>query len=116
EPGYMDDQYFGPLQPIKPGERFTGGYYTDPDNGGGYNYNFTKVDPKKPLKDTFVVPKFLPPSSDAVHTDPTPNTNEVGKTWWLLKGQAIPYTKELDTYPVGTIIPNMVVEPFTGDR
>jgi thiosulfate reductase cytochrome b subunit len=115
EPGYTDDQYFGPKTPIKPG-RYTGGYYADPDQGGGYDYNFTKLDPKKPLKDTYVVPKFLPHNGDAVHTDATANTHELGKTWWLLKGQAMPYTKEADTYPVGTLIPNIVIQPLTGDR
>jgi hypothetical protein len=101
---------------MKPGERYTGGYYPDPSNGGGYAYNFTKVDPKKPLKDTYVIPKLLPPSNDQVYSNPVASTHELGKVWWLLKGQAIPYSKELDTYPVGTIIPNIVIEPFTGDE
>ena len=71
EPGYADDMYFGPPTPVptKPGERYTGGYYNDPDKGGGYAYNFTKLDPSKSLANTFVVPKFLPPSN-AVHTNP----------------------------------------------
>ena len=41
----------------------------DPDKGGGYAYNFVKVDPKKHSQDTYVVPKFLPPHNDAVHTN-----------------------------------------------
>jgi hypothetical protein len=28
----------------------------------------------------------------------------------------MPYTKEADTYPVGAIMPNMVLEDLTGDR
>jgi thiosulfate reductase cytochrome b subunit len=116
EPGWADDMYFGPRKIVKPGERDSGGYFNDPDNGGGYNYNFVKVDPKKSLFDTYVIPKFLPLGTDAVHTNPAPDTNEVGKTWWILKARSVPYTKEADTYPVGTMIPNMVVEQFTGDR
>ena len=117
EPGYIHDQYFGPKQPIKPGERYTGGYFVDPNTqGGGYAYNFVKVEPKKPLRDTYVVPKYLPHNSDAVHSNADAATHELGKTWWLLKGQAVPYTKEADTYPVGTLIPNIIIEPFKGDE
>jgi len=117
EPGFMDDQYLGPTtpRPTNPKERYTGGYYADPDKGGGYAYNFVKLDPDKPVGETYVLPKFLPPPH-VVHTDPTPNTSEQGRTWWIHKAQAIPYTKEADTYPVGTIIPNIVLAPFTGDR
>ena len=115
EPGFADDQYFGPRTPVKPGERYTGGYYADPDQGGGYAYNFTKVDAKKPLIDTFVVPKFFP-AADAVHTNADPTKSEHGRTWWIHKAGAVPYTKEADTYPVGTLIPNIVISPLTGDR
>jgi hypothetical protein len=115
EPGYADDMYFGPRTEIKQGDRYTGGYYPDPDKGKGYAYNFVKVDPKKPVADTYVVPKLLPPA-EAVHTNADATTSELGKIWWILKPQGTPYTKEADTFPVGTLIPNMIVEPFTGDR
>jgi thiosulfate reductase cytochrome b subunit len=117
EPGYMDDQYFGPAVPIKdPKDRYTGGYYADPDKtGGGYAYNFTKVDPKKPLADTYVLPKLLPPTN-GIAPNPDPKTHEHGVTWWIHKSQGIPYTKEADTYPVGTLIPNIVISHFSGDR
>jgi len=117
EPGYADDMYFGPPTPLptKPGERYTGGYYNDPDKGGAYAINFVKLDPKKSLQDTYVLPKFLPPAH-AVHTNPEPVTNEHGRTWWIHKAEAIPYTKAADTYPVGTLIPNIVIGPLTGDR
>jgi len=115
EPGFADDMYFGPPAPTKPGERYTGGYYADPDKGGAYAYNFVKLDPKKSLEDGHVLPKFLPPAH-AVHTNPEPVTNEHGRTWWIHKAEAIPYTKAADTYPVGTLIPNIVIAPLTGDR
>src|SRR6185295_12716517 len=40
EPGYLDDMYFGPPEPLPadPKERYTGGYYPDPQPGGGYSY------------------------------------------------------------------------------
>jgi len=126
EPGFMDDQYFGPPTrdrarlpvdplPTNPKGRYTGGYYQDPDKGGGYAYNFVKLNPDKPLGETYVRPKFLP-LSNATHWNPDPSTSEQGRTWWIHKSEGIPYTKEADTYPVGTIIPNMVLERFTGDR
>jgi len=115
--GFMDDQYFGrpTARPTNPKERYTGGYYADPDKGGGYAYNFVKLDPDKPLGDTYVRPKFLPPPH-VVHTNPDAGTSEQGRTWWIHKAHAIPYTKEADTYPVGSIIPNIVLAPLTGDR
>jgi thiosulfate reductase cytochrome b subunit len=115
EPGWADDQWFGPAKPVEPGKRYTGGYHADPDQGGGYAYNFTKLDPKAPVSKTFVVPKFLPPA-EAVHTNADSRGNQHGKTWWIHKAGAVPYTKEADTYPVGTLIPNITIGPFTGDR
>jgi thiosulfate reductase cytochrome b subunit len=120
EPGYADDMYFGPKRPVEEaknrGRGYTGGYFEDPDKGvGGYSYNFVKVDPTKPLRDTYVVPKLLPPAN-AVHTNADATTSEAGRTWWILKPLGIPYTKEADTYSVGTLIPNIIVTPFTGDR
>jgi len=118
EPGFMDDQYFGPPTPLPTNrkERYTGGYYPDPDKGGGYAYNFVKVDPDKPLAETYVQPRFLPLDHHAIHWNADPGTSEQGRTWWIQKVEGIPYTKKADTYPVGAIIPNMVLEPFTGDR
>ena len=37
--------------------------------------------------------------------------------WWLALDDTVPYTQELDIYPVGSIIPSVIIEkPFTGDR
>ncbi len=74
-----------------------------------------KLDAKKRLEDTYVVPKFLPPAH-AVHTNQDPSRSEHERTWWIHKAEAIPYTKEADVYPVGTVIPNIVIAPLTGDR
>lgn len=117
EPGFLDDQYFGPATPLPTTlkERYTGGYYPDPNEGGGYAYNFVKLDPDKPLSETYVIPQFLPPPQ-VVYTNQDAATSDQGETWWIHKTQAIPYTKEADTYPVGSIIPNIVISPLTGDR
>jgi thiosulfate reductase cytochrome b subunit len=119
EPGYLDDQHFRGPDPVpvtlKPGERYTGGYHADPQPGGGYAYNFEKLDPRKPLAETFVRPKMLPArpmilrSADASESDHD-------AVWWLHKAQAIPYTPAADTYPVGALLPNIILEPFQGDR
>jgi hypothetical protein len=34
----------------------------------------------------------------------------------LHKATSVPYSETLDTYPVGTLLPNIVIEPFQGDR
>jgi hypothetical protein len=118
EPGYLDDQHFRSPEPVPADptkERYTGGYFADPSTGGGYDYNFVKTDPTKPLSETTVRPKMLP-RTPAILTNPDPTTSEQGVTWWIHKGQGIPYTAEADTYPVGTMIPNILLEPFQGDR
>ena len=51
EPGYMDDQYFGPPAPLPddPMQRYSGGYHPDPTTAGGYHLNFTALEPDKAL-------------------------------------------------------------------
>lgn len=117
EPGFLDDQYIGPATPLPedPNVRYTGGYYPDPNEGGGYAYNFVKLDPDKPVGETYVTPLFLPPP-DRVYTSQDAGTSEQGLTWWIHKAEAVPYTPEADVYPVGSIIPNIVISPLTGDR
>jgi thiosulfate reductase cytochrome b subunit len=117
EPGFMDDQHFrgpDPL-PIDTSTRFTGGYYADPGRGWGYQYNFDKFDPYKRLAKTYVRPLFLPAATvPAPNTDP--KTSNERETWWIQRASAIPYSEQADTLPVGTLIPNIVLEPFKGDR
>jgi thiosulfate reductase cytochrome b subunit len=118
EPGFLDDQHFRgpdpvPADPTK--DRYTGGYFADPTTGGGYAYNFVKLEPSKRLAETYVRPKMLPPSNNVV-PNPDPATSEHNATWWIHKAQGISDTAEADTYPVGTLIPNILIEPFQGDR
>jgi hypothetical protein len=37
--------------------------------------------------------------------------------WWMERTESVAYSKELDTYPVGTVIPAVLIErPFARDR
>jgi cytochrome b subunit of formate dehydrogenase len=117
EPGYVDDQHFRAPDPLptKPGERYMGGYFADPQPNGGYEYNFVKLDPKKPLAETYVRPKMLPLKFPVLlSADPTESSHDTA--WWIHKANGIPYSAAADTYPVGALIPNILVEPFQGDR
>jgi hypothetical protein len=118
EPGFLDDQHFRGRDPLPLDylfNRYTAGYYADPGRGWGYQYNFLKVDPYKPLAQTYVTPLFLPPANGSV-TNPDPTTSDEGETWWIQRATATPYSAAADTFPVGAIIPNIVLEPFKGDR
>lgn len=119
EPGFMDDMHFRGPDPVpaklKPGERYSAGYYADPAPGGGYTYNFEKLDPSKPLGETPVRPKMLPARFSVIRSaDPTESDHDTA--WWIHKAQGIPYSAAGDMYPVGALIPNIVVEAFQGDR
>jgi hypothetical protein len=119
EPGFMDDQHFRGPDPVLNDrtKRYTAGYYNDPGRGWGYQYNFEKVDPYKRLAQTTVRPLFLPASNGIVPApNSDPKTSDQAETWWIQRASAIPYTEAADTYPVGTLIPNIVLEPFKGDQ
>lgn len=120
EPGFMDDQHFrspDPLPEGPPKERYSAGYHADPKTGGGYTYNFERLQPDKPLTETYVRPKMLPPVDVALpKPDANPATSEQGVQWWIHQAAGRPYTPEADTYPVGTMLPNIIIEPFQGDR
>ena len=118
EPGYTDDQYFGPPdpRPDDPKKRYTAGYHADPKTGGGYRYNFVKLDPSKPLAETYVRPIKFPPVLETGKANTNPATSEPGIVWWIHDSQGIPYSEEADIYPVGTLIPNILIAPFQGDR
>ena len=115
--GQMDDTHFGaPIDPknIEAGEPHPGGYDKDPKEGGGYTDNFTKENdillPKRLPKDPKALmarlgtPKLDPNQSDDSH-------------YTILMDDTVPYTPELDTYPVGTLLPSLLIKgPFKGDR
>jgi hypothetical protein len=116
--GQIDDNYFGPpmTAPSKPGERYTGGYTQDPKDGGGFDQNWTKLE-----SSPFVVPKRLPKDFQAQQArlgtvNLNPLVGDDGQ-WWMALEDTVPYTQELDPYPVGTVIPSVLIDkPFVGDR
>lgn len=117
-PALVDDNYFGPLMPADKAEvRYTGGYTQDPKESGGYVLNWAKLDPAKPLNETLVLPKFLPlegPALTGMGLDPT---TDDGGTWYLRRDEVVPYDPVLDDYPLGTVLPGVVIDgAFTGDR
>jgi cytochrome b subunit of formate dehydrogenase len=116
--GFLDDQHFRGADPVPLDylyKRYTAGYYPDPGRGYGYDYNFVKLDPYKPVGETYVQPLFLPPTN-GIQANQDPRTSEQGVTWWIQRASGIPYTEAADTYPVGSMIPNIVLAPFQGDR
>jgi cytochrome b subunit of formate dehydrogenase/predicted regulator of Ras-like GTPase activity (Roadblock/LC7/MglB family) len=120
QPGLMDDNHFGPPTRPEPGKRYTAGYDKDPHKGGGYTLNWDKIDNTKSLNETFVAPKFLPidpallNGMGEVNLDPDMGDKGV---WHLNDEETMPYRPELDHYPIGTVIPGVVISgPFTGDR
>jgi hypothetical protein len=120
QPARMDDNYFGPLMAsTKPGVRYTGGYTHDPAAGGGYDLNWTKLNPDKPLSETLVVPKFLPahdPMTERIGATDLDPAGGAG-TWSLQRGEVVGYDPALDDYPVGTVLPGVVIDgSFAGDR
>jgi hypothetical protein len=112
----LDDNYFGPPMQAKPGERYTGGYTQDPKTAGGFEQNWKKIDDSQ-----FVEPKRLPRDLAALQAkmglvELDPNASDSGE-WWMSLAETVPYTKGIDTFPVGTVIPSVLIDkPFEGDR
>jgi hypothetical protein len=116
--GQIDDNYFGPPMPAtdKPGARYTGGYTQDPKTGGGFEQNWKQIEGS-----AFVEPRRLPKDHAALAArmggvDLDPNQGDPGE-WWMALGDTVPYSREIDTLPVGTVIPSVLIDrPFEGDR
>ncbi|NKB77719.1 MAG: hypothetical protein GKR96_11950 [Gammaproteobacteria bacterium] len=111
----IDDNYFGPpLKPKAKGGRYTGGYTKDPKTAGGFKMNWEKY------SDDIITPLRLPKDPNVLNrlgdVNLNPNVGDAGEIW-LPMDDTVPYSKELDTYPVGTIMPSVLVSgPFEGDR
>ena len=111
----IDDNYFGPpMEPNPEKSRYTGGYTKDPKTGGGIKMNW------EAFRDGIVRPLRLPKESNYLDrfamVDPDPDVGDSASLWMPLE-QTVPYSGELDQYPVGTIMPSVLVEgPFQGDR
>jgi cytochrome b subunit of formate dehydrogenase len=113
----IDDNYFGPPMEAKPGaKRYTGGYTQDPKTGsGGFQMNWVKYSSSAP-----VTPLRLPKNPAVLEPYRTTSLDpKVSDTldYWLAFEDTVPYSPELDTYPVGTVMPSVLVDgPFGGDR
>jgi cytochrome b subunit of formate dehydrogenase len=112
--GQLDDNYFGPPQEQDSTQsRYTGGYAKDPGSRG-YFMNWQS------FSEELVVPLRLPKDPALLERlgrlDPDPNVSDDGE-FWLPLGQTVEYNPGLDNYPVGTILPSVLIEgPFEGDR
>lgn len=114
----LDDNHFGPPldAPSRPGERYTGGYAQDPKTGGGFEQNWIKIEGSK-----LVYPQRVPKDFSALRArmgtiDLDPAAGDTGE-WWMKLDETVPYSKEADAYPVGTVIPSVLIDkPFAGDR
>lgn len=101
----LDDNYFGtPLPaPDNAFQRYTGGYAQDPKLGGGFEENWFRVDGGGGR----VLPRNLPKG-------PLPNDDV---PFVLETLESVLYDPALDTYPVGTLIPSVLMNSaFRGDR
>ena len=111
----IDDNYFGPPMDVDPEKsRYTGGYTQDPDDGGGYTMNWEKFDTD------VVTPKYLPKDASLLarlgDVELNPHVSDSGEFWMNIE-ETIPYSESEDTYPVGTIIPSVILKgPRLGDR
>ena len=113
--GLMDDNHFGPPRPPRGGiRRYTGGYHPDPKETRGYVMNWQWY------RDDLVVPRRLPltPSllPDRGEIDLDPNMSDQGQ-WWLTWGNTRAYRAEADIYPIGTLLPSVLInDRIEGDR
>lgn len=111
----IDDNFFGPpLEPSAKGGRYTGGYSKDPKEGGGFTMNWESY------SDGTVVPKRLPKDASMLEQlgslNLDPSASDDGQ-FWMTIDNTIPYSPEADNYPVGTVIPSVLLDgEFIGDR
>ena len=129
--GLADDNHFGPplepytvdphywrRAPVQGHEeeaiRYTGGYEKDWHTGGGVgmNWEIFSADTVTPLR--------LPADPGVLLALGRPNlaahSSDIGR-WWMEVDESLPYTPEADRYPVGTVLPSVLLKgPMTGDR
>ncbi|MCP5082019.1 MAG: hypothetical protein GY948_10020 [Alphaproteobacteria bacterium] len=111
----IDDNHFGPpLEPNPKKARYTGGYTQDPKSAGGFKMNWRSfeegiVEPVRLPRNPAYLERFSGVNAD-------PKTGDEISLWMPLK-ETVPYSKALDTYPIGTIMPSVLIDgPFQGDR
>jgi hypothetical protein len=110
----LDDAHFGPALPPLPGQRrYPWGYASDPLIAGGFQENWAYFN-----TDT-VRPNRLPRKEQALQVFQKTAMNDqqdapvLGMHWF----ETQPYTKSLDIYPIGTVMPSVLwIHPNEGDR
>lgn len=109
--GNLDDAFFGDGLPYLPGQRrYTWGYASDPLTAGGYKENWAWMD------EGIVTPLRLPRNSETLvaFQGKADNASPVLALDWH---DSQPYSKALDTFPTGTVLPSVVwIHPNEGDR
>ena len=109
----LDDNHFTTAYPDVPGAtRYTGGYKPDPALSGGYSENWMW------FREGVVTPKRLPkdPASLAPFQR-KPGAADAEPAWGMSWYETRPYAPELDTYPVGTLMPSVLwTTVLEGDR
>ncbi len=121
--GYADDNFIGPpMASERAGARYTGGYTQDPSPLPGHPYllNWVASDRSLPLHETPVLPRFLPRDPQILNrmgkVSLDPSVSDEGK-WHLFADEVVAYDEMLDLYPVGTVLPGVVLSgEFQGDR
>ena len=63
-----------------------------------------------------LVQPIMLPAVKSIYTNASPKTSEENAVWWIRESEGIPYDEKLDKYPVGALIPNIIIAPFKGDR
>ncbi len=110
----IDENYFGAPMKAKPKGRYTGGYTKDPKSAGGFLMNW------QAYSNGIVTPKRLPTDPAMLRpfqsVDLNPNKGDLRNIFMPL-ADTVPYDAALDTYPIGTIMPAVLIDaPFEGDR
>ena len=113
--GLADDNYFSDPDLVRAGaRRYTAGYYTDAKESGSYKMNWQWYTPG------IITPKRLPSNKDFLI--PYQSLNNVGSSskpsGYLPWFDGHQYTRDLDTYPIGTKMPSILYlsNRFEGDR
>lgn len=114
-PGNLDDSYFGSPQPAWPAERrYTAGYYPDPSDAGAVVENWLWYNSGT------VTPRRLPRDADDIRVfqkKPDPTDPQDNRRWAMSWYDTQPYLADLDNYPVGTLMPSVIIrDPYEGDR
>jgi cytochrome b561 len=111
--GQLEDMHFAAPQAPKADDKYHGGWVRDSPCSGGAQQNFSRVSDSP-----FVKLKRLPKAGGLdgeVARTPDPGSRDTGD-WWMMLADTVPYAAELDTHPVGTFLPSVLIGPaYDGD-